>query len=276
MQQLLTDMLSEPFPLIMKRLVLGPAGMSLSTYEQPLPGSRSREAASGHYSQGKVVRGNWHIYPEMAAAGLWTTPTELAGWALDIAGDWNGNNRKLLSKSMAAQMMTVQKPPSGLGILLEGKDKVIGFTHGGGNEGFRSDLVMYPAEGKGAVMMTNANQGSSLIGEVFTGIAAEYRWPGRLQSGRDALVLETGQINSIVGTYTAPDEPTPFVCEVSCEGTRLFIRFEDISLKTEIYAASAREFFTANGLALVFTRDSTGRATKMKIADLEATRQPED
>jgi len=276
MQQLLIDMFNESFPSNMKRLVLGPAGMSLSTYEQPLPGSRRQEAASGHYGQGIVVKGNWHTYPEMAAAGLWTTPTELASWALDIVDAWNGRTGTILSSSMAAQMMTVQKPPSGLGVLLEGRDNAIAFTHGGGNEGFRCYLVMFPAEGKGAAMMTNANQGSSLIGEVFTSIAAEYHWPGRVQSEREALVLRTSQISKIVGTYTAPDEPTPFVCEVSCDGARLFVQFEDISLKTELYAASANEFFTANGLNIIFFRDNSGRAIKMKIAGLEATRQPED
>ena len=32
---------------------------------------------------GKKVEGDWHVYPEMAAAGLWTTPRDLANYLLD-------------------------------------------------------------------------------------------------------------------------------------------------------------------------------------------------
>lgn len=272
-QQLVIDMMNDPFPEIMKRLVLEPSGMSLSTFEQPLPDSRCRETASGHYAEGIIVTGNSHIYPEMAAAGLWTTPTDLANWALEIAEAWNGHTARLLSKPMATQMLAMQKPPSGLGVFLEGNDDAIGFSHGGGNEGFLSELVMFPTEGKGAVIMTNANQGSALIGELFPSIAAEYHWPGRMQSEREAIILETKQYNGIVGTFSQHNVPTPISYEISCRDGRLFIDFKDILMKSEIYAASANEFFSLNGLIIVFTRDSFDNAIKLNIGDSEAFRQ---
>jgi len=247
--------------------------MSLSTYEQPLPDSRCKEAASGHYGKDSVVKGNWHIYPEMAAAGLWTTPTDLARWALEITSAWNGRNSNLLSKSIARQMMTPQKTPSGLGILLEEKDRVISFTHGGGNEGFRSEFVMFPAEGKGAVVMTNSNQGSFLVREVFQSIAAEYHWPGYIQSERDVVILGTEQIDSIAGTYFVLNLPISY--EISHQGDHLYCQIEDEGIlnKIEIYAANINEFFSLDGLIIVFYRDNLGRVTKMKTEDLEAIRQ---
>ncbi len=97
MQQLLMDVTGQPFTELMKRLVLAPSGMTLSAYEQPLPESRWSEAASGHDGEGAVIKGKWPIQPEMAAGGLWTTPTELAGWALELTNAWRGNESKLFS-----------------------------------------------------------------------------------------------------------------------------------------------------------------------------------
>jgi CubicO group peptidase (beta-lactamase class C family) len=78
MQQLLVDELGKPFPEIMQELVLRPAGMTSSTYEQPLPDALRSRAATGHRRNGRPVNGRWHTYPEMAAAGLWATPEDLA------------------------------------------------------------------------------------------------------------------------------------------------------------------------------------------------------
>jgi Tetratricopeptide repeat len=52
--------------------------MTNSTYSQPLPDDWRPKAASGHRADGSIVPGKIHVYPEMAAAGLWTTPTDLA------------------------------------------------------------------------------------------------------------------------------------------------------------------------------------------------------
>jgi CubicO group peptidase (beta-lactamase class C family) len=58
--------------------------MTHSTYSQPLPDAIRKSAASGYRGNGKVVDGKIHIYPEMAAAGLWTTPTDLAKFAIEV------------------------------------------------------------------------------------------------------------------------------------------------------------------------------------------------
>ena len=130
-QLLLQDVTRKPFPLFMKEMVLDPVGMSRSTYEQPLPESRRSEAASAHTASGTVIKGKWHVYPEMAAAGLWTTPTDLATWALEIAAARAGRSSTVLSRELATQMLTVQKAPFGLGPSLEGSGTGFHFGHGG-------------------------------------------------------------------------------------------------------------------------------------------------
>src|SRR5208282_5712252 len=107
-QQLVMDVTGEPFPKFMRETVFDKIGMRESTYEQPLPPARAPLAASGAYADGKVVRGKWHVYPEMAAAGLWTTPSDLARFAIEIALSKQGKANHVLSQAMTEQMLTPQ------------------------------------------------------------------------------------------------------------------------------------------------------------------------
>ena len=66
--------------------MLEPAGVTRSTYEQPLPKTRWQEAATGYRADGTPVEQNWYTYPEMAAEGLWTTPSDLARYAMTVQG----------------------------------------------------------------------------------------------------------------------------------------------------------------------------------------------
>jgi len=274
MQQLLIDVTGESFPALMKRQVLEPAGMRLSTFEQPLPGSRRNEAASGHNGEGVVMKGKWPIQPEMAAAGLWTTPTELAKWVLEIANAWGGRPSKLLSKKMATEMLTVQKAEWGLGLVLKGTGQSFSFGHSGANLGFRADFEMYPAIGKGAVVMTNGDLGSYLINEIFQSIAAEYDWPAHRQSEREALALTSKQLDSLVGIYTAAGPFGPVQYEVSREGDRLFAELKGFAPKSQIFAATADNFFSIYGYGIVFTREASGRAVKATLGgEVEAVRK---
>ena len=107
MQQMLIDIAKQPFPHLMKRLVFDAAGMNHSTFEQPLDALRAKEAATAH-KDGKPLKGRFHTYPEMAAAGLWTTPTDLALLAVELQNSLAGKSNKIISQEMAKQMMSRQ------------------------------------------------------------------------------------------------------------------------------------------------------------------------
>jgi len=278
MQQLLMDVTGQPFPELMKRLVLGPAGMTLSTYEQPLPEARSSDAASGHDGAGAVIKGKWPIHPEMAAGGLWTTPTDLAKWALEITEAWRGSGSKLFSKAIATEMLTVQKAPYGLGVELAGTGQSLEFSHGGSNSGFRAFLVMFPAVGKGAVIMANGDRADFVIANLITAIASEYHWPARMQTERDIVSLSNVQLDALVGVYSLPPGPSgaPVTYEVTREGNRLFTELKGLGSypKIEIFPASATSFFSLVGLEVTFTLDSSGRATSLKMGEITGIRKP--
>lgn len=201
MQQMLIDVTGKPFPQFMREAVLGPLGMGSSTYEQPLPDGLVARAATGYYANGKEVEGRRHIYPEMAAAGLWTTASDLARLAIGIQKALAGDANPVLSQSMARQMLTDQKSGSGLGggvdLLvravrgtlkqesgwglgwsLEGSGKTLRFSHGGRDEGFDAFVTAYAEVGSGAVVLINANDNSGAVKRVVDAIAQQYHWPG--------------------------------------------------------------------------------------------------
>jgi CubicO group peptidase (beta-lactamase class C family) len=278
MQQLLMDVTGQPFPELMKRLVLEPAGMTLSTYEQPLPAARWPEAADGHDGEGTAIKGKWPIQPEMAAGGLWTTPTDLAKWALHITNAWTGGESKLFSKSIATEMLTVQKAPYGLGVELHGVGPTLEFSHAGSNSGFRAFLVMFPAVGKGAVIMANGDRADFVIRNLMTAVASEYQWPARMQTEREVVSLSDAQLATLVGVYSLPPGPSgeTVTYEVTREGNRLFTELKGLGSypKSEIFPASATTFFSLLGLNVSFTLDSSGRATSLKLGEITGTRKP--
>jgi CubicO group peptidase (beta-lactamase class C family) len=193
LQQLMSDVTGQPFAALMQSLVLGPAGMTHSTFAQPLPPERARDAARAHDAAGAAVSGGWHVYPEQAPAGLWTTPTDLARWALAVAAGHAarpgaGSADRLLAPATATAMLTPQtararKAPDmpgevGLGPFVRGAGRALRVEHGGVNEGFVSNLVLYPALGVGAVVMANGDGAHLLLKELELALAAEYGWPG--------------------------------------------------------------------------------------------------
>lgn len=177
LQQLLIETSGQPFADFMEQTVLGPLKMSRSTFEQPLPESRASEAAAGHRAKLKPIEGECHIYPEMAAAGLWTTPSELSLAAIDVAKSHAGKEGTLLSQAMARTMLTRENAAYGLGFSVKSEGARLAFLHGGGNEGFRCHLIAYPATGQGLVVMTNSDSGGMIFQGVIDAASEAYGWP---------------------------------------------------------------------------------------------------
>jgi CubicO group peptidase (beta-lactamase class C family) len=176
-QQLMLDVTGKPFPEFMRQSVLVPLGMASSTYEQPLPAAKARLTATGYDLKGQAVRGRWNIYPEMAAAGLWTTPTDLARFAIGVQQSYAGKSNPVISQSMTRQMLTIQKADDGLGVFLIGSGRALRFEHSGRDKGFDALLQATAETGQGAVIMINANDNFGTVPLIMKAIAKEYGWP---------------------------------------------------------------------------------------------------
>jgi CubicO group peptidase (beta-lactamase class C family) len=176
-QLAMTDALDRPFHEIMSRLVLEPLMMADSTYEQPLPPARDTKAARAHSGQGRAMGAKWHIYPEQAAAGLWTTPSDLARFAIEVQRALRGPAGRVLSETSAREMVTpVGVGPFAVGLTIDKRGEGWYFSHGGSNWGFRCDLVAHTRKGYGVVVMTNGDLGGPVITEIEARVAAAYGW----------------------------------------------------------------------------------------------------
>jgi CubicO group peptidase (beta-lactamase class C family) len=175
-QMLIADVTGETFPQYMRESVLKRVGMLDSTYEQPLPASRLAAAAVGTDRSGKSIDGKWHVYPETAAAGLWTTATDLAKFAIDVALSKRGEVNRVLSPAMTREMLTPQIDHRGLGFAVGDYDNPEEFEHAGDVAGFNAVLIMFADSGKGVVIMTNSDNGHDVEEYLIRSVAKEYGW----------------------------------------------------------------------------------------------------
>jgi CubicO group peptidase (beta-lactamase class C family) len=177
-EALMIDAGKTPFPELMAELVLKPTGMDRSTFVQPLPADLTGDAAGGHYADGKNLPGGYHVFPEHAAAGLWSTPTDLAALLLTIGRAWRGESRLFLKPETAREMMRRQNGgPYGLGAAIGEAEGSLVLMKRGQNVGYQAYLILLPAEGKGMVVMTNSDNGSILADALIRRAAALHGWP---------------------------------------------------------------------------------------------------
>lgn len=264
MQQLLEEVTGQPFPQILRELVLDPAGMELSSFQQPLPPARSSYAATAHLRDGAPVEGNWHIYPEMAAAGLWTNPTELAHLAMELQAAFHGETGRVLSPEVTRAMFTSGLGDWGLGFTLSGEGEDARFTHGGSNRGFKAQFYAYVEGGRGAFIMTNGDQGGTLAREILLAVAREYGWPA--PSYREETLAEVPQeiLEEIAGEYWVEEEED-LVLKVTVVGDHL--RGEVGALDEFELHPTADNFFIdlENGARLRVDRDEQGEVTALQV-----------
>lgn len=177
MQVALTDMLGKPFDEIMQRTFLGPLEMSNSTYQQPLPEGMQARAAHAYDNNGKAMDASWHVYPEQAAAGLWTTPSDLAKVAIELQRAVRGPSGTVLKEETARQMIApTGVGPFAVGFKIEQNGQGWYFSHSGGNWGFRCHLLAHVRKGYGVVIMTNSDNGEAVFDEIEARVAAAYGW----------------------------------------------------------------------------------------------------
>jgi len=177
MQLALTDVLGRSFPEVMQQTVLEPLGMTRSAYEQPLSPDRDRNAARAHGLEGQAMDAKWHVYPELEAAGLWTTPTDLARFLIEVQQSIRGRSNRVLSRAIAQEMVNpvgVGEYAVGLGVAKIGEGWYVG--HGGSNWGFRCDMKAHKIKGYGVAVMTNGDRGGRLIEELEQRVESAYHW----------------------------------------------------------------------------------------------------
>jgi CubicO group peptidase (beta-lactamase class C family) len=269
MQLLMADVTDKDFPSLLEEKVLGPLGLKNSTYRQPLPESRRPQAASAHGSKGQRIEGLSHTYPELAAAGLWTTPSDLAAVAIEVQQSLRGESSRVLSQAMTKQMLKPGLENHGLGFGTSERGGHSYFGHGGSNEGFRCRLVASRDGGFGTAIMTNGERGGDLFEELTRAIAEEYGWPGFESKQRDAVALDDSQKKEIAGVYEAPG-----MGEID-----LFIDDGELLMngiifyRERVYASGPDELFVLSGYDISVERAKDGTVESIRSAGREFKRK---
>jgi CubicO group peptidase (beta-lactamase class C family) len=262
-QLAIMDIEKKPYPQIAQETVLGPLNMSNSTYQQPLPDDIRKKAATGYRANGQAVIGKIHVYPEMAAAGLWTTPTDLAKFGIETQLSLVGKSNKVLTKEMTAKMVTpfIPSDPVGLGFFSEKHGAATYFGHGGADEGFRAQLLVHKDKGYGAVVMVNSDNGQ-IIPEIIRAIAQEYQWEDFLAAPRELVSVDSSKLNEYTGRFMVnPDR----VLTVTTAGGKLYAE-PTASPKFELLPISESEFLRKDAdVTYTFVKGTGGSIDKIKL-----------
>ncbi len=272
MQQALSDALRRPFAEIMADGVLGPIGMNNSSFVQPLPPELDANAARAHSRSGESMGPKWHVYPEMAAAGLWTTPSDLARFAIEVQLSAIGRSNRVLDRTMVQEMLSpvgVGDFAVGFGIGKVGQGWY--FSHGGSNWGFRATLMAHKVKGYGLAVMTNADQGGAVAGEISRRIQAAYEWdsiaepaPRGYRPPVERTEVEVAEeiLADYVGEYELSSE---FVLTITLENGGLQVQATG-EPKFALFAESEEKFFLREVNAQIsFRRAASGEVTSLVL-----------
>jgi CubicO group peptidase (beta-lactamase class C family) len=266
MQLLVEDVTRKPFAEVARTLVLTPLGMTRSTFEQPLTAAALAASAVGHDEKGAAIAGKRHTYPELAAAGLWTTPSEYAQVILEMQ-----KPGRVLKPATVDTMLTPVLEAYGLGFGVEQTEGQPSFAHGGSNRGFKCQVRGYRRLPRGAVVMTNADLGGRLANEVMRAIAVEYDWPDLKPRERTVVPVPLETLRTYEGRYTQ----NRFDVVVAVRGTELTIGPPG-EIAVPLVPSSETAFFQLMGAVpdVTFSKREDGRM-ELSVGGRVATRQPQ-
>jgi CubicO group peptidase (beta-lactamase class C family) len=263
-QLAIEDITKKPFAAVAQELVLGPLGMSHSTYAQPIPAALRDKAATAYGPSGSPVAGRFHTYPEQAAAGLWTTPEDLARFAIAVQQMADGTSRQpIMSRELATEMLRPVMSAYGLGLQVTGTGHDMRFGHGGSNEGFRCMLTAFKDVPSGLVVMTNSERGGALLDPVARAVAREYGWPGFAPIERTLGTADPSTYKDFAGRYAIPVRSPPVIVSIETDGGKLFA---NAGGRLELLPESATAFFALGAdVRIEFVRDASGKVTEARV-----------
>lgn len=254
MEKVVEDVSGLGFEKVMHDKILQPLAMTNSTYEQPLPVNLESSASIAYNRRGEPVDGQWHNYSEKAAAGLWTTPTDLAKYCIEIQDILAGKENGILSKETIELMLTEVSNNWGLGPALQWEADSLIFRHGGKNEGFTTEMMAFAYKGDGVIIMTNADNGRPLINEILQSISNYYGWRTMEPTTIAPYQSDPEQLKNLSGKYRYNEEggPVPgiegeFVVEVKLENGKLSMIDPNGYINSVLVQSGEFEFIAMDG-----------------------------
>lgn len=262
MENVVEDITGMSFQDYMAKEVLEPMGMNNSTYAQPLFKKWHDQASAAYDGNGNIIEGYWHNYLEQAAAGLWTTPTDLAKYCIEVQEIIGGKKDGILSPETALQMVTKQEHGWGLGPGLSGDADSLFFRHGGKNAGFTNVLTAAAYKGTGLIIMTSGDNGGALIDEIVFAVSKYYDWGLGAPKMIETVDLEEDYLKSLVGAFQYVEQVPgigDYVVDLRLENGQL-IAFDRPEQKDYPFVATSKTEFICiqTGDRVSFTKHEDG------------------
>lgn len=237
-----------------------PLGMTRSVFAQPLPPAFRDNAAVPYDGSGAAVAGGAHTYAALAAAGLWTTPSDILTWAASVRKAYRGETGQIVSPDSARDMLSNPVGPVGIGFFIDDAGGALSFGHGGSNAGFRSNFFVYTDSGDGIAVMTNGANGSILIREIIHRAAEIYGWDDVQPIVKRVTELDTETLGQFIGQYRVT-EPVDVQASLAMDGNGLVLNAGDMVIDERFFPEGPAKFFALNGSDLVFTTGDDGTIT---------------
>ncbi len=273
MQLLLEDLNDgKSFERIMAEM-FGVLGMKESSFDLS---SLNGAVVNGHDIEGKKLDCGYRYYPEKAAAGLWTTPSDLVLIVKELLAGLKNQETKVLSSEMIREMLTEVLPGSnyglGFGVKKDDEGQVVEFQHGGDNNSFRMNMLVLPQTGQGIVVMTNGDNGVALIDEIIRTVAKVYDWPQHQPISKIVDRDAPQNYDAYVGNYMlyyGPDLSKEFkviVAQKDDQTLAIELPFQnpDRIIKIPFHSESSGKFINPM-TGLTFTFDASGGNTKIRM-----------
>ncbi len=235
-----------------------PAGLNQMSFGQP----GIEDLAIGHERQGQAVEGKFYRYPELAARGLWASPSEYMKLLIELMQCAQGKKDGLISPELARLMLSPQVNGSGFGFRLEGQHEKFKILMKGKTRGYRSAILIYPALGQGVVVMTNSDNGGVLIEEILHGLSAIYGWPDYKPEEKPLYRLDPSIYAQYVGRYQVNGN---YFLEVTYEDYYLVVHPTGQS-PTKFYVETQTIFFSVDPfIRIKFNFDESGKVTGLVL-----------
>ncbi|MBX2954830.1 MAG: serine hydrolase [Cyclobacteriaceae bacterium] len=259
-QLVVMDVTHQPYDQYAQKNVLDPLGMKSSFYTIPSKEQKLSLLATGYRSDGNPVKGKYHVYPEQAAASLWTNPSELSNFITELQRALVGKSKKVLSKEWASAMITPVMNDAALGTFIRTAGDEKYFSHGGANEGFRCIYIGSVENGNGAVVMVNSDNGN-ILQEILNSIATVYSWKDFYKPEiRIVVQIPDDVLDSYVGEYAISEQ---FKIAIRRNGKALKAQATN-QPEVDLFAEAQNKFFLKVTRAQIeFVKDDNNAITKL-------------
>jgi len=262
LQLLLEDVSGQEFSQLAEEKILQPFQLKMTTLRSPLPASLADNVARGYDRQGQPLAEGWKIFPEKAAAGMWTNPSDLILLSLKLIQIARGEEPGLISPQLIREMFVPWHGLQAMAFLVEGEGDDLHFYLEGHNPGYSALMVVYPSRGQGVAVMANSDNSLYLNEEIVRAVASNYDWPHFQPQEKTPYRLPGEIYQEYVGRY----EVNPnYYLDVQHQDYYLIVHPSG-QIPTRFYAETKSTFFAIDPFSQIqFLRDEAGKVTGLVL-----------